>query len=243
MPRTLSRVSLAVALCFAVPALAADEKLEPGTIELFNGNDLPGWGYKSKDKDGKVKSFDGKTEAYGNRAPAKGGRLAVTRRKGQARWVAIACLDDTHWQTLCSVAGHGEWRDDRRFSTLADRLHHQDALDAAVGAWAAEKTAEDIMMALQNAGVPAGVCQNAEDRVDKDPQLRHLKWLTEVTGTKIGTWPIYELPMKFSRTPAYIGGPIDPGAPGYGEDNEWLLTSMLGMTKSDVSKLAEEGVI
>ena len=99
------------------------------------------------------------------------------------------------------------------------------------------------MAALQKAGVPAGVCQNSEDRVDKDPQLRHLKWLTEVTGTKIGTWPVYELPMKFSRTPAYIGGPIDRGAPGYGEDNEWLLTTMLGMSSSDVQRLAEEGVI
>ena len=69
------------------------------------------------------------------------------------------------------------------------------------------------MMALQRAGVPAGVCQNAEDRCDHDPQLRHLKWLTEVTGTKIGTWPVYELPMKLSRTPAYVGGPIDRGAP------------------------------
>ena len=46
--------------------------------------------------------------------------------------------------------------------------------------------------------------------------MRHLKWLTEVTGTKIGTWPIYELPMKFSETPAYIGGPVNRGAPGYG---------------------------
>ena len=47
---------------------------------------------------------------------------------------------------------------------------------------------------------------------------------------------------KFSRTPAYIGGPTNRGAPGYGEDNEWLLTSMLGMSTSDVEKLAEEGV-
>ncbi len=101
----------------------------------------------------------------------------------------------------------------------------------------------DCMMALQRAGVPAGVCQNAEDRCDHDPQLRHLNWLTEVTGTKIGTWPIYELPMKFSRTPAYIGGPIDRGAPCYGEDNEWLLTTLLGMSSGDVEKLAEEGVI
>ena len=49
--------------------------------------------------------------------------------------------------------------------------------------------------------------------------------------------------MKFSRTPAYIGGPTNRGAPGYGEDNAWVFTELLGMTASDVQRLAEEGVI
>jgi crotonobetainyl-CoA:carnitine CoA-transferase CaiB-like acyl-CoA transferase len=101
----------------------------------------------------------------------------------------------------------------------------------------------DIIYIQQRAGVPAGVCQNAEDRVDTDPQLKHLKWLTEVTGTKIGTWPVYELPMKLSRTPAYIGGPTNRGAPCYGEDNMWVLTELLGRTRSEVERLAGEGVI
>ncbi len=181
---------------------------------------------------------------YGNRSPYKpAAPHGAYKCKGRDRWVAIACFSEADWQTLARVAGQGAWLEDKRFTTLADRMVHQDALDAAIGAWTATQTAEDVMMALQNAGVPAGVCQNSEDRCDKDPQLAHLKWLTEVTGTKIGTWPVYELPMKLSRTPAYIGGPINRGAPGYGEDNEWLLTSMLGMSSSDVERLAEEGVI
>jgi crotonobetainyl-CoA:carnitine CoA-transferase CaiB-like acyl-CoA transferase len=98
------------------------------------------------------------------------------------------------------------------------------------------------MMKLQSAGVPSGVCQNAGDRCDSDPQLRHLNWLTEVTGTKIGTWPIYELPMKFSRTPAYIGGPTNRGAPCYGEDNEYVFGELLGMSTSEIKALADDGV-
>jgi crotonobetainyl-CoA:carnitine CoA-transferase CaiB-like acyl-CoA transferase len=181
---------------------------------------------------------------YGNRSPYKpAAPHGAYCCKGTDRWVAIACFTDAEFLALARVAGHPEWLDDPRFVTLTDRLAHQDALDAAVSAWTATRTAEDVMIALQNADVPAGVCQNAEDRCDNDPQLRHLKWLTEVTGTKIGTWPVYELPMKLSRTPATIGGLINRGAPGYGEDNEWLLTTMLGMSKSDVERLAEEGVI
>ena len=181
---------------------------------------------------------------YGNRSPYKqAAPHGAYRCAGKDRWIAIACFTDDEWRALARVAGQGAWLEDRRFATLTDRLAHQDDLDAAVGAWTASQDASTCMMALQRAGVPAGVCQNAEDRCDHDPQLRHLKWLTEVTGTKIGTWPVYELPMKFSRTPAYIGGPINRGAPGYGEDNEWLLTGLLGMSKSDVERLAEEGVI
>jgi len=99
------------------------------------------------------------------------------------------------------------------------------------------------MNVLQSAGVPAGVCQTAEDRCDNDPQLAHLQWLTEVTGTKIGTWPVAELPMKLSATPAHVGGPINRGAPGYGEDTGHILTTLLGYSQSDVERLAEEGVI
>src|ERR1700720_1616257 len=56
-------------------------------------------------------------------------------------------------------------------------------------------------------------------------------------------WPIYEIPMKLSKTPAYIGGPINRGAPCYGEDNMYVLTELLGRTPSEVERLAEEGVI
>jgi crotonobetainyl-CoA:carnitine CoA-transferase CaiB-like acyl-CoA transferase len=64
-----------------------------------------------------------------------------------------------------------------------------------------------------------------------------------VTGTKIGTWPVAELPMKLSRTPAHIGGPINRGAPGYGEDNEYVLGELLGMRVAEIKALAADGVI
>jgi len=183
-------------------------------------------------------------QRYGNRSPYKpAAPHGAYRCAGTDRWIAIACFTEEEWRGLVQVAGQGTWLNERRFATLADRMAHQDALDALVEGWTRSQDAFECMMALQRAGVPAGVCQNAEDRCDRDPQLRHLKWLTEVTGTKIGRWPVYALPMKFTKTPAYIGGPIDRGAPCYGEDNMWLLTELLGMTPSQVERLAEENVI
>src|SRR5439155_18839651 len=181
---------------------------------------------------------------YGNRSPYKPAAPHGTYRcEGKDRWIAIACFTDAEWQALARVAERGDWLDDRRFASLEQRLLRQDSLDAALEAWTRIQDRHELMLKLQRAGVTAGVCQNSEDRVDGDPQLRHLKWLTEVTGTKIGTWPIYELPMKFSATPAHIGGPTNRGAPCYGEDNEWVLTELLGRSRSEVEELAAEGVI
>lgn len=101
----------------------------------------------------------------------------------------------------------------------------------------------DIMTALQDAGVAAGVCQTAQDRCDSDPQLSALEWLTEVRGTKIGRWPVAEVPLAMSESPLYIGGVVDRGAPCYGEDNEYVLGELLGISKSEMAGLAEDGVI
>ena len=99
------------------------------------------------------------------------------------------------------------------------------------------------MDALQSAGVPAGVCQDAEDRCERDPQLRHLEWLTEVRQTEMGTWPLKEFPVKLSETPAYMGGPMDRGAPCYGEDDAMVYGEMLGMSAGEIEALRAEDVI
>jgi crotonobetainyl-CoA:carnitine CoA-transferase CaiB-like acyl-CoA transferase len=140
------------------------------------------------------------------------------------------------------VAGHPEWQNDVRFKDLASRMANARALDSVIGAWTRGCNEYQLMQALQSAGVPAGVCQHAGDRCDNDPQLKHLEWLTEVTGTKIGRWPVAEVPIKLHESPAYIGGRIDRGAPCYGEDNEYVFGELLGMSTAEIKKLEEEGV-
>jgi crotonobetainyl-CoA:carnitine CoA-transferase CaiB-like acyl-CoA transferase len=181
---------------------------------------------------------------YGNRSPYKNAAPhSAYPCSGDDRWLAIACFTDAEWRALTETAGHPEWRSDARFTDLAARLKNQDALDALVAGWTKSQDASQAMLALQRAGVPAGVCQTAEDRCDHDPQLAALKWLTEVTGTKIGRWPLAEVPIKMSESPAYIGGRLDRGAPCYGEDNEYVYGELLGMSSQEIKALADEGVI
>jgi crotonobetainyl-CoA:carnitine CoA-transferase CaiB-like acyl-CoA transferase len=177
----------------------------------------------------------------GNHSPQRSAAPhAIYRCAGTDRWLAIACTTDAEWAALASLIGE-HWT--AGYDTLASRLARQDALDRRIGAWTREQDAYRLMELLQSRGIPAGVCQTAGDRCDRDPQLAHLNWLTEVEGAKIGRWPVAEFPVKLSETPAYIGGPIDRGAPCYGEDNEWVLGELLGMSKAEMTQLAEDGVI
>lgn len=180
---------------------------------------------------------------FGNRSPYKqAAPHGAYPCAGVDRWLAIACFSDTEWLALCEVARRPEWARDDRFATLAGRIANQDALDRIVGDWTRTANSRDLMMALQRAGVPAGMCATTEDRCDHDPQLAHLQWLTEVTGTKIGRWPVAEVPVKLSESPAYAGGRIDRGAPCYGEDNEYVYGELLGMTTAEIKSLADDGV-
>ena len=99
------------------------------------------------------------------------------------------------------------------------------------------------MEALQAAGVAAGVAQTVEDRVDFDPQLRSLNWLTEVDADQLGRWPVAESTIKFDKTPTHAGGPIDRGAPSYGEHNYQVYGDLLGLSHDEVDRLAADGVI
>ena len=180
----------------------------------------------------------------GNRSPH--GRAAphgAYRCKGVDRWIAISCFDDEQWNAMVRVADVEAWRADAQFASLEARVSNQDDLDSLVGAWTQSLDAYACMERLQAAGVPAGVCQTAEDRCDRDPQLQALEWLTEVDGTKIGRWLVAEAPFKLSRTPAHIGGLINRDATCYAEDNEYVLGELLGHSTSDIRGLEAEGVI
>ncbi|MEA2731679.1 MAG: hypothetical protein QOF70_6154 [Acetobacteraceae bacterium] len=160
--------------------------------------------------------------------------------KGTDRWVAIACTTDEERRALAKVIG----LDTAAQNILADvTVAASGELDRQITEWTAAHDAHAAMYELQAAGVAAGVCQNAQDRCDTDPQLRHLNWLTEVTGTKIGRWPVAEMPAKLSATPAYIGGTLGRGAPCYGEDNEWVLGELLGYGTKDIEEFEADGVI
>lgn len=179
---------------------------------------------------------------YGNRSPYKeAAPHGAYRTEGIDRWIAIAAFTEDHWKALVDVLDLGTAAADERFATLARRVQNQNALDALVDKACQTWDGYVLMEELQRRHVPSGVCQTAEERFERDPQLRHLEWMVELDQSEIGRWPVREHPVKFSETPAYMGGRLDRSGPNYGEDNEYVLTQILRFTKAEIEELRRAG--
>jgi crotonobetainyl-CoA:carnitine CoA-transferase CaiB-like acyl-CoA transferase len=160
------------------------------------------------------------------------------RCAGDDVWIAIACADDEHWSALTALMGRRELARDPRFMTIDARLAHQDELDAIVAAWTCNLDASELEAKLQAQKIPAAKVATSTDMLI-DPQLVHRGHIAELEHPKFGTVPVERWAFKLSRTP---GGPRRT-APTLGRDNEYVLETILGYSKSRVQELMNSGIL
>ena len=156
------------------------------------------------------------------------------------RWVAIACTSDAQWRALVAVMGGPAWALDPRYETAAGRVEDADKLDGEIGRWTLQYTPEEIMERCQAAGVPAGVVQSGRDLVENDPQLRHSRFLRQLSPYPgFGETFADALPMRFEKTPCEEYTRVH----AVGEDNAAVLGEWLGMDAEDVKRGEDDGYI
>jgi crotonobetainyl-CoA:carnitine CoA-transferase CaiB-like acyl-CoA transferase len=159
--------------------------------------------------------------------------------RGDDQWVAIAVFDDSDWHALVAAMGSPEWADDARFATQEGRFGLQDELDKQLSDWTRALDKHHVMHLLQAAGVTAGAVQDAEDLNEHDPQTAHRGTFFEMDHPVIG-------PARFEGSPVLFSEPMQDNwrsAPLLGEDNRYVLTTMLGMDDAEVDELEAEGVL
>lgn len=157
--------------------------------------------------------------------------------KGQDRWCAIAVFDDEQWSSLCGVMGKEELTEDPRFDTLMNRKKNEERLNELLAGWTKGHTPEEIMERMQNAGVPAGIVQSAEE-VYNDPQLRTRNLFWPMEHTEMGRFTHLGTSFELSMTP---GQPRMP-SPCLGEHTEYVCTEILGLSDNEFIELLHQGV-
>jgi len=157
---------------------------------------------------------------------------------GEDRWCVIAVSTEEEWQSLCHVLGNPPWSKEERFSTLSGRERHAEELGQLLEQWTIKHTPEEVMNLLQQAGVAAGLVEDANDMAN-DPQLVARNFFVKAEHPVLGKTTSDNTPIKLSRTPARF----HRAAPLLGQDNRYVYKELLGLSEQDLSQYIEEGVI
>ena len=130
------------------------------------------------------------------------------------------------------------WMKEERFSSLARRKQHEDELDALLERWTNTLRCEEVVELLQEAGIAAGIVQNAED-LAADPHLGVNAFFQPVDHPVLGR-------VMSERSPIRMGSNAQEGfkaAPMLGEDNRYVFEELLHFTEDEVATYIERGII
>lgn len=155
---------------------------------------------------------------------------------GDDRWVSIAVRDDADWAALCKVAGEA-FTTDTRFATFAGRREYEAELESQIGAWTAKLDGNQLMLDLQEVGVPAAVVKSCIELME-DPQLRYMDFFHETEHLECGTMPTDGPSFRLSVSPWNA-----TGAPTLGQHNREILNGILHIPDEELAELLAEGVI
>ena len=160
------------------------------------------------------------------------------RCSGMDRWCVMGAFNEEEWQYLCKVLGNPDWTKEEKFSTPWKRKENRVELDELLTQWTFLHTPEQVVDLLQEAGVPAGVVQNAED-LAKDPQLKARDFFIHLEHQILGSTTSDRSPIRFEED-LKVGW---KSAPLLGEDNRYVFIELLGLTEGEFSSLIEKGII
>jgi len=158
--------------------------------------------------------------------------------KKNDRWCVIAVFSDAEWRAFCRVIGDPPWTKEAKFATLVGRKENEEELDRLVEEWTRERSPEEVMLLMQQAGVPAGVVQDAEDMLVHDPHMRARGYYVYLDHPEAGHTAYDGPSFRLSDTPGQLSRP----APLMGEHTDFVCKEILGMAEEEVNQCFVEGV-
>ena len=155
----------------------------------------------------------------------------------QDGWVLVAGNGDSIFKRLMDTIGRPDLGAAPDLADNAGRVARVQELDAAIGAWSAQRTVQQVLDALGNARVPAGKVYTAKD-IAEDPHYRARDMLLSQTTRDGYTVQVPGIVPKLSATP----GTIRSSAPHLGDDTDAVLAEA-GLSDEQIALLRSKGVI
>lgn len=139
---------------------------------------------------------------------------------------------------LCRAIHREDLLENPDLLSVEGRMENLDLLEGAIRQWSRERSASEIGVRLDEAGIPYAKVSSIRE-VAASPQIQARDMVLDVDHPTLGTLKLPGNPIKMSETPTAVR----KAPPTVGEDNEFVYSDLLGMTKAEVRQLREEKVI
>ena len=152
-------------------------------------------------------------------------------------YALIAGNGDSIFKRLMQCIGRVDLASDPSLADNAGRVRRVQELDEAIGVWAQSLPVDEVLSALEQAGVPAGKIYTVAD-VAADPHYAARGMLAQVRMDDGSSLTVPGVVPKLSDTP----GGHRRNAPNLGQDTDAVLREV-GLTPSQILALRERGVL
>ncbi len=154
--------------------------------------------------------------------------------RAQDGWVVVAAPNPDAYRRLKTMIGFS----DDRFDDPGYRLAHRGPVDAAIAAFCAARSRDELERLAREHDVALERISTIAD-IAADPHYRAREMLIEWEDPVAGKVRGPGIAPKFERTP----GRVWRGAPWLGQDNRAVLADLLGYSPTRIAELAALGVI
>ncbi len=176
-------------------------------------------------------------EPIGNRS-LRAAPQGCYRCKGEDRWVVISVENDEQWRALATALKREELCQDECFRSSSGRRQYHDDLDRMITAWTSDRDCYDVMAALTNMGVPAGVVQNGADLLS-DEHLKQRGFLVHQDNPRLGRITLPAFPLKFANCTLQRHWHF----PKLGLDTGTVLHDLLGYNSEQIASMVRDGLL
>lgn len=153
-------------------------------------------------------------------------------------YVYVAVSFDRMWKRFTRLIGREDLADDPRFDSSEKRRRNRDYMNSLAEGWLADKTRDEAVKLLVEAGIPAGPVNTVTEAI-VDPQIKAREMIVDLDHPGIGKVPVSGIVIKLSQTPGSIETPV----PSIGQHNKEIYCGLLGYTEGKLSQIKKEGVI
>jgi formyl-CoA transferase len=152
-------------------------------------------------------------------------------------YALVAGNGDSIFKRLMQCIGRPDLAQDPELARNAGRVQRVEEIDAAIGAWTAQHSVDEVLAALAQAQVPSGKIYTVAD-IAADPHYAARGMLEQVTLDDGSALSVPGFVPKLSRTP----GGHRRNAPRLGQDTDTVLGEM-GLTAEQIALLRERGIV